>query len=161
MHSLVNQSTFPLGLTLEPLEFWGLFGSFWRVSLGSIWGPFGVRLGSIWGPFGVHLASIWGSMPGGPSDGHFCCYLQHLVGVRAVSLERGAPEGHFCCYLQGFGCPQKIRGSGFWVVKCRSWGAPATRQYGLSSIQDTGRKYPAYRIQESKDAKARYRIKRY
>ena len=51
----------PLGLTL------GLLGSFWRVSLGSIWGPFGVHLESI----SVHLASIWGSMPGGPSDANF------------------------------------------------------------------------------------------
>ena len=83
----------PLGLILGPL----------RLILGPLGlileGQFGVNLGSIWGPFGVHLASIWGSMPGGPSDGHFCCYLQHLVGVSAVLLERGAPDDSFCCYL--------------------------------------------------------------
>ena len=34
------------------------------------------------------------------------CYLQHLVGVRAVLLGRGAPEDSFCRYLLGFGDPR-------------------------------------------------------
>ena len=52
-----NASSYPL------LEFWGLFGLCWRVSLGSIWGPFGVHLGSIWGPSSIHLGvHAWGSV---------------------------------------------------------------------------------------------------
>ena len=43
---------------------------------------------------------------------NFCCYLQEFVGVKAVSLERGAPQGNFCCYLQGFGDPPNSRPPG-------------------------------------------------
>ena len=61
--------------------------------------------------FGVWTRPVTVSWRGDldPSDGHFCCYLQHLVGVRAVLLERGAPEDSFCCYLQGFVHPQESR----------------------------------------------------
>ena len=51
-----------------------------------------------------HLAAAWcaSSLPGGPSDADFGCYLQEFVHVRVVSLQRGAPEANFCCYLREF-----------------------------------------------------------
>ena len=50
------------------------------------------------------FAAAWcaSSLPGGPSDADFCCYLHEFVGVRVVSLQRGTPEANFCCYLQEF-----------------------------------------------------------
>ena len=43
---------------------------------------------------------------------NFCCYLHGFVGVKAVSLERGAPQSNFYCYLQGFGNPSNSRPPG-------------------------------------------------
>ena len=56
------------------------------VYVGAILEPLGVSLGVHLESNSVNLDSIWGSLPGGPSDATFCCYLLEFVGVRAVSL---------------------------------------------------------------------------
>ena len=42
----------------------------------------------------INSAAAWAHFSS--PEVNFCCYLQEFVGVKAVSLKRGAPEGNFC-----------------------------------------------------------------
>ena len=88
---------------------WGLLGCLLEASthpaqIGSNLVPIWLQVGSSWPPVWPWPAP---GVPRGPKmgkvdpDPNFCCYLQHLVGVRAISLESGGSKRRFCRYLQG------------------------------------------------------------